>query len=161
APAGPAPTTITSTSGIRALLLGGEQTDGKLVEDGVGVADDREIGELHHRAVAVDVDADDVVGLAEAARVLHRAADRKGDVQRRVDDDTGRPDLALVADPALVRDDPGGAQRSAEGGCDGSELPESARGIEAGAPSNDALGLAEVHARCVRSQQVELGDVDG
>src|SRR5215831_5031426 len=37
APAGPAPTTITSTSGIRALLLGGDQTGGQLVEDRVGI----------------------------------------------------------------------------------------------------------------------------
>src|SRR5262245_38724838 len=97
APAGPAPTTITSTSGIRVLQLVRAQPCGQLVEDGVGVAHDGEISELHHRAVAVDVDTHDVIGLAEAARVLDGATYREGDVQRRVDDDASGSDLALVA----------------------------------------------------------------
>ena len=58
------------------------------------------------------------VGRAEAGGVLDGAADAEGDVQRRVDDDAGRADLALVLDPAAVGDHPGGAHRRAERGGD-------------------------------------------
>src|SRR5215468_2811792 len=57
-PAGPAPTTTASTSGIGIHEHPGRER----VEDGVGVGDDGEVGELHHRAVRVGVDAHDVVG---------------------------------------------------------------------------------------------------
>ena len=79
---------------------------GELVEDGVGVGDDGQVGHLHHRAVRVGVDADDVVGRAEPGGVLHGAADAEREVQVGVDDDAGRADLALVADPAAVGDRP-------------------------------------------------------
>ena len=87
---------------------------GQLVEHGVGVGDDGQVGHLHHRAVRVGVDADDVGGRAEPGRVLDGAADAEGEVQVGVDDDAGRADLALVADPAAVGDDAGGAHRRAE-----------------------------------------------
>ena len=80
--------------------------------------DDREVGELHHRTVRIGVDADDVLGRPEAARVLHGAADPERDVQAWVDDDTGRADLALVADPAAVGDHPRRADAGAEQGGD-------------------------------------------
>jgi hypothetical protein len=35
---------------------------------------------LHHRTVGVDVDADDVVGGAQPAGVLHRSADSEGQI---------------------------------------------------------------------------------
>ena len=55
-------------------------------------------------------------GVPEPGRVLHGAADAERQVQRGVDDDAGRADLALVADPAAVGDHPGGAHRGAERG---------------------------------------------
>src|SRR5262249_28317475 len=88
------------------------------------------------------------------------AADRKGDVERRVDDDTGGADLAFVADPTLVGHDPGGAQRGAEGSGDGGQLLEAGGVGEASAPGDDAFGLAEIHARGISGQQIELLEVD-
>src|SRR4051812_39247354 len=96
-PAGPAPTTMTSKSGIAVQLTsvgvgisagaggggGGQAETGReLGEDGAGVGHDGDIGELHHRAVRVGVDRDDVVRLAEAARVLDGPADAEGEVER-------------------------------------------------------------------------------
>src|SRR3954452_10489973 len=80
-PAGPAPTTITSKSGSAT------EAGLQLVEHGVGVGDDRQVGDLHHRAVRIRVDADDVARRAEPGGVLHGAADAQREVQLRVDDD--------------------------------------------------------------------------
>src|SRR5690349_24704171 len=80
-PAGPPPTTITSKSTGRLPATSDSATGGRseegdeLVEGRVGVGGDGEVGQLHHRAVPVDVDADDVRRGAEAAGVLHRPAD--------------------------------------------------------------------------------------
>src|SRR3954453_23344410 len=117
-PAGPPPTTITSkpTSAIRAP----SEQDEQLVQHRVRVGGQGQVGELHHRAVAVGVDADDVGRRAEATGVLDGPADAEGEVQLWVDDDAGGADLAVVADPAPVGDDAGradaGAERSAQRG---------------------------------------------
>src|SRR4051794_7182007 len=79
APAGPAPTTTASTSGIGV----DPEEGGQRVEDGVGVGHDRQVGELHHWAVRVGVHADDVVGLAQPAGVLHGATDAEREVDAR------------------------------------------------------------------------------
>src|SRR5262245_28598966 len=109
-PAGPAPTTMATRSARLGNL--GEQ----LRDDFVGIADDGEIGELHHRTMRVDVHADDVLRLAEAARVLHRAADAERDVERRIDDHACGADLSFMTDPATVGDDTRGAHRRIECG---------------------------------------------
>src|SRR6476620_7970516 len=70
-PAGPPPTTMTSKSAMCGAR--GEQRD-QLVERRVGVGGDRQIGELHHRAVGGGVHADHVGWGAEAAGVLHGPA---------------------------------------------------------------------------------------
>ena len=74
-----------------------------------------EVGQLHHRAVRVGVHADDVVGVAEAAGVLHCATHPERQVQLRVDHHAGGADLSLVRHPAAVGDDAGGADTRADG----------------------------------------------
>ena len=78
------------------------------------VGDDGEVGHRHHRARGIGVDRDDPPGRAEPRGVLHSPRDPERDVERRVDGDAGRPDLALVADDAAVRDRPGRAERRGE-----------------------------------------------
>src|SRR5262245_39392015 len=53
-PAGPAPTTMTSASAIVDSPRGEHREE--LGDHFVGVAHDRQVGELHHRAVGVGVD---------------------------------------------------------------------------------------------------------
>ncbi len=93
-----------STSAIVGDLPLGRAADGELgrasaSSTALASATIGQVGELHHRAVRVGVHADDVRGLAEAAGVLHRAADAEGEVESRVDDDARGADLAFVADP--------------------------------------------------------------
>ena len=115
-PAGPAPTTIASKSDICIEL------DEELSNHVVGVAHDGEIGKLHHRAVRIEVHTDDVLGLTEAAGVLHGTADTECDVELWIDDHAGCADLAFVPDPAAVGDDSSCACRRLEMGSDRREL---------------------------------------
>src|SRR5260221_10420767 len=94
APAGPAPTTTTSKS-VSANV--GRHLFDQCIDHRVGVGNNGEIGELHHRAERIGVDADDVLWPAETAGVLHCTTDAEGDVQIGVDRNAGGADLALVA----------------------------------------------------------------
>ena len=55
--------------------------------------------------MGIEVHTDDVLGLTEAAGVLHGTADAECDVELRIDDHAGGADLAFVPDPAAVGDD--------------------------------------------------------
>src|SRR5215204_6387995 len=105
-PAGPAPTTMTSTSS--SAIAGSQQVE-EFIENLVRVGHHSQVGELHHRTERVGVDADDVIGRAESAGVLHRTTDPERDVQTGIDHDPGRPDLALVTHPSAIGDDTGGS----------------------------------------------------
>src|SRR5450755_4609439 len=86
-PAGPAPTTTASKrSGMGRLLL---EADAQLRHNGAGVSDDREVGHLHHRATRIEVDRDDVSGLAEAGDVLNGARDPQRDIELGIDRHAG------------------------------------------------------------------------
>ena len=115
-----------------------------MVERGVGVGHDGQIGELHHRAVAVGVHADDVVGVAEPAGVLHGTADPERDVEIGVDDHAGGADLTLVRHPTPVGDHPRRAHTGADGRADPGELVHAGRVVEPGAAADDAWRLGQV-----------------
>src|ERR1035441_1147054 len=89
-PAGPAPTTTTSTvitsSGMTRSLgqgrpirpgrrSGHPEPLGQLPEHRRGVGDDAEIGHRRHRAGRVGIDAHHMLGRAEALRMLHNNLD--------------------------------------------------------------------------------------
>ena len=65
-------------------------------------------------------------GWPEPARVLHGSADAEGEVQARVDDDTGGADLAGVGQPTAVGDHTRRSDGGIECGSDRGELIESA-----------------------------------
>ena len=151
-PAGPPPTTMTSTSRRQVARSArqrrrsvrrrcGEEIQER-VERGVGVGRDGQVGELHHRAVRVGVDADDVRRRAEPAGVLHGPADAEGEVQLRVDDDAGGADLAVVADPAAVGDHPGRADAGAERHAEVGELVEALAAPSSPAPPPTMRGAS-------------------
>ena len=164
-PSEPSPIRVPERSRVPSAPLGvaphsDDEQSLQLVEHGVGVAHDGEVGHLHHRAVRIGVHADDVVGVAEAGRVLHRAADPEREVERRVDDDAGRADLALVADPSPVGDDARRPHRRAEPGRDRGELFEALGAVESGSAADDAVGLRQVHRGDVGRQQFDERWID-
>lgn len=135
-----------------------------MVECLVRVADDGEVGELHHRAVAIGVDADDVLGCAEACSVLHGTADAERHVQVGIHHDTGGADLTCVRRPAAVGDHPRGAGAGADERSNPCDLPESGGVVEPGTAGDDARRLGEIDARRIRwlrAEDARIGAVVG
>ena len=174
-PAGPAPTTIASTAGVayasvtrrppatvgRATPIVGIEQAEEFVEGLVGVGHDGEIGHRHHRTVRVGVDADDVIGVTEAAGVLHRTADAERQIQLGVDHHAGGADLAVVVHPRAVGDHPGGAHHAADRAGEPVELGEAFVALEPCAATDDPAGLGEIHRLHVGWQHLDDDGVVG
>jgi hypothetical protein len=101
-----------------------------------------------------------VVGCAQAAGVLHRAADPEREVQLRVDHHAGGADLALVGHPAAVGDHAGGAGAGAECGGHTTQLSHPLAAVEAGAATDDARRLGQIHRGRVGRQHGGDSGVD-
>ena len=109
---------------------------------------------MHHRAVWVSVDADDVLWAAEASGVLDRAANSKGKIQRRIDDDAGGANLLVMMYPRPIRNDSGGSHGCTDVGSEPCELSELILAVKSCAATDDAVCLGKVHRADVRRQDL-------
>src|SRR5580693_8089783 len=110
-PAGPAPTTTTSKrSGVCSLRRGRRHTEPPGQRDGQGrrVGDEGEVGHQHHGCTGIEVDRHDILGLSDAAHVLHRSRNAYRDVEIGVHHLSGGADLTTERGPTGIGHHAGG-----------------------------------------------------
>ena len=99
----------------------------------------------------------------QASGVLYRSTDAERQVQGRINDDTGRPDLTVVGNPPGIGDDAGRSHRRTDCLADRSELCETtvdrivhARADhQARATTDDSRRLGQIHRRRVGRLDVD------
>ena len=125
------------------------------------IAHNAEIRELHHRAMRIGVDRDDVSWVTESGSVLNRTRNTPGQIQVRIHDHSGGADLSIVMNPATIGDHAGGTHGRTKAVSNSAEQVKILCCSETSPTAHDAWSFGQIHRGYVRFMHLLHDGISG